>query len=97
MPLSVSSCVRLTNGVRLPLLGFGTSHNGGFSHGALAAALGDAGLVLIDTARRYGTEKLIGAAITKLAVERETLFITTKVWPADYGWGREGGKERFTK
>ena len=85
-PLHISSCVTLSNGVRLPLLGYGTSHHGGFSHAAFASALRDAGLVLIDTARRYGTEKLIGASIKKMGLSREKLFITTKVWPADYGW-----------
>ena len=42
-------------------------------------------LRLVDTARRYGTEKFIGPALQKIDVDRKKLFITTKVWPADYG------------
>ena len=85
MPLTITSCVTLSNGVKLPMLGYGTSHDGGFSHAAFGFAIREAGLTLVDTARRYGTEKFIGPAIKKLGVEREKLFITTKVWPADYG------------
>ena len=85
LPLTLSSFVFLANGVRLPLLGYGTSHQGGFSHAAFDAAINDAGICLIDTARRYGTEKLIGAAIKKSGIGRNKFFITTKVWPSDYG------------
>ena len=85
LPLTLSSFVFLANGVRLPLLGYGTSHQGGFSHAAFDAAINDAGICLIDTARRYGTEKLIGAAIKKSGMGRSKFFITTKVWPSDYG------------
>ena len=84
-PLTLDSFAFLANGVRLPLLGFGTSHHGGFSHAAFDAAVKDAGIRLIDTARRYGTEKLIGEAIRQSGIDRSRFFITTKVWPSDYG------------
>ena len=84
-PLSLSSFVFLANGVRLPLLGYGTTHQGGFSHAAFDAAIQDVGICLIDTARRYGTERLIGSALKKSGLCRNKFFITTKVWPSDYG------------
>lgn len=85
-PLCLDSFASLANGVRLPMLGFGTSHQGGFSRAAFDAAVEDAGIRLVDTARRYGTEKLIGQAIRESGIERSRFFITTKVWPSDYGY-----------
>jgi len=86
MPLTLATTVTLSNGVAIPLLGYGTSHHGGFSHAAFRFAVMETGLTLIDTARRYGTERLIGPALKKIGIDRKKLFITTKVWPADYGY-----------
>jgi diketogulonate reductase-like aldo/keto reductase len=35
---------------------------------------------------RYGTEFYIACAIEDAGVERENLFLTTKLWPADYDY-----------
>ena len=67
-----------------PLLGLGTSHQGGFSHEAVVAAL-RLGCRHIDTAQRYGSEGGVRRAVLEAAVEREELFITDKVWPGNYG------------
>lgn len=34
----------------------------------------------IDTARVYGTEAAVGAAIKKSGIDRSTIFLTTKLW-----------------
>ena len=39
-----------------------------------------AGYRHIDTARVYGTEPAVGAAIKKSGIPREEIFITTKLW-----------------
>ena len=41
----------------------------------------------IDTARRYGVEKYLGQAIEDSGIERTELFLSTKLWPQDYGKG----------
>ena len=41
----------------------------------------------IDTARRYGVEKYLGQAIEDSGIERSELFLSTKLWPQDYGKG----------
>lgn len=79
-------CITLRNGVEMPLLGYGTSHHGGHSHQALVHALKHAHYTHIDTAERYGSERNIGEDIKTSGVPREKLFITTKVWPASYGY-----------
>jgi diketogulonate reductase-like aldo/keto reductase len=81
----------LPNGLRIPLLGFGTWQMGGASSAdrshdkELVAAMRqfiDMGYTHIDTAEGYGathTEELVGQAIK--GYDRNDLFITTKVSP----------------
>eukprot|EP01062_Namystynia_karyoxenos_P033268 TRINITY_DN24483_c0_g1_i1.p1 TRINITY_DN24483_c0_g1~~TRINITY_DN24483_c0_g1_i1.p1 ORF type:complete len:279 (+),score=55.00 TRINITY_DN24483_c0_g1_i1:94-930(+) len=77
--------VRLSNGVEMPLLGFGLSHNqGGFDRDAVMAAIA-AGVRHFDTAKRYGTEEALGEAIRASGVPRSEFFLTSKLWPDDAG------------
>ncbi|HKY56008.1 MAG TPA: aldo/keto reductase, partial [Anaerolineales bacterium] len=79
----------------IPKLGFGTWKIGGGSYAdpkldstsltALRAAL-EIGYTHFDTAEMYGgghTEELLGQAIRGVGINRETLFITTKVMPSN--------------
>ncbi|XP_035276395.1 uncharacterized oxidoreductase ZK1290.5 isoform X1 [Anguilla anguilla] len=77
--------VPLANGLQIPILGLGTSHDGGYSHDAVLYALRECGVRHIDTARRYGCEAQLGVAVRESAIPREDLWITTKLWPGDYG------------
>lgn len=77
--------VVLRNGVRMPLLGLGTSHSGGYSQSAVVYSLQSCNYRLIDTAKRYGCEELLQKAIRKSEVPREELFLTSKLWCTDYG------------
>ncbi|KAM7287842.1 putative oxidoreductase ZK1290.5 [Ixodes scapularis] len=77
--------VELRNGVRMPILGLGTSHSGGYSHSTVVYALQECGYRLIDTAKRYGCEEFLHQAIRDSGVAREDLFLITKLWPRDYG------------
>lgn len=69
----------LSNGVSIPKLGLGTW----FIEGEKAVqAVCDAvkiGYRHIDTAQAYGNEKEIGEGIRKCGIDREKLFITTKL------------------
>ncbi|KAM4721851.1 putative oxidoreductase YtbE isoform 2-T3 [Rhinophrynus dorsalis] len=78
--------VTLSSGHHIPLLGLGMSHQGGYSHNALLYALTTCGIRHIDTAKRYGNEMLVGKAIAESGVKREELWVTTKLWPGDYGY-----------
>ncbi|XP_044156503.1 9,11-endoperoxide prostaglandin H2 reductase-like isoform X1 [Bufo gargarizans] len=78
--------VPLSSGHNIPILGLGMSHDGGYSHNALLYALRSCGIRHIDTAKRYGNEELVGKAISESGVKREELWITTKLWPGDYGY-----------
>ena len=45
-----------------------------------------AGYKSIDTAKVYGNERGVGEAIRAAGVDREDLFVTTKVWNSDQGY-----------
>ncbi|XP_022101744.1 uncharacterized protein LOC110985206 [Acanthaster planci] len=78
--------LQLSNGVRMPILGIGTSRVGGYSDEAVVHALGHCRVRHIDTARRYRCEDLVGVSLRKSGVAREEVFITSKVWPSEYGY-----------
>ena len=74
-------------GMRMPKLGFGTwKLKGEDAKDAVSHAL-DIGYRHIDTAQVYDNEGPVGEAIGKSSVDREDLFITTKVWMDRYARG----------
>ena len=79
--------VTLNNGVKMPKVGFGVYQikNQEQCKQAVLDAI-DAGYRLIDTAQSYGNEEAVGKAIQETSVPRNELFITTKVWVANYGY-----------
>jgi 2,5-diketo-D-gluconate reductase B len=67
------------HGAQIPALGFGTSPmTGGLAPDNVVAAL-RAGYRHIDTARKYGTERVVGEAMRASGVPRSEIFLTTKV------------------
>ena len=81
--------VTLNNGVKMPKVGFGVYRIKDHKQckQALLDAI-DAGYRLIDTAQSYGNEEAVGKAIQETQVPRSELFITTKVWVANYGYDK---------
>ncbi|XP_072130195.1 uncharacterized oxidoreductase ZK1290.5 isoform X1 [Mobula birostris] len=79
--------VELANGLKIPILGLGTSHRGGYSHSSIVYAVKECGIRHIDTAKKYGCESYLKKAIEESAVNHENLWITTKLWPEGYGYG----------
>lgn len=88
---SLESVFSLSNGVKMPCLGFGTwqSSDGEEAYNAVLSAL-RLGYRHIDTAAAYGNEKSVGRAIAdslkESSVKRSDLFITTKLWNEDHGY-----------
>lgn len=69
----------------IPQLGFGVWQvPDGEVDAAVATALA-AGYRSIDTARIYGNEDGVGRVLAATDIPRSELFVTTKVWPDDYG------------
>ena len=90
---SLKDTVTLPNGVRIPVIGFGTwqSPSGETAYNAVLSAL-RFGYRHIDTATAYGNEESVGKAIADYLREsgekRENLFITTKLANPDHGYER---------
>jgi diketogulonate reductase-like aldo/keto reductase len=55
----------------------------------------DVGYRLLDTAASYGNEEAVGAAIRSHGVDRDELFVTTKLWVQDASY--EGAKAAFER
>lgn len=70
----------LTNGVKIPKVGFGTWQipGGQPTYDAVSLAL-KAGYRHIDTAKAYRNEKSVGEAILDSDVDRENVFVTSKL------------------
>ena len=72
--------IELASGYTMPALGFGTwESTGNDCRRAVKHAL-DAGYTHIDSAAAYGNQHDIGQALKEYGVEREKLFITSKIF-----------------
>lgn len=81
--------VRLNSGYDMPQLGIGTfmaSDDKQAKQSVLTALR--AGYRLIDTAHAYRDERGVGAAIRESEVPREDIFLTSKLWPTEFGEGK---------
>jgi methylglyoxal/glyoxal reductase len=87
MQTIVEAVAELNNGVKIPRLGLGVyqSPPGQLTRKAVEYAL-KVGYRHIDTARIYGNESDVGAAIRESGISREDVFVTTKLWNGDQGY-----------
>lgn len=70
----------LNNGVRLPAVGFGTwDVRGEKGEQCILDAL-ELGYRLIDTARMYDNEEIVGKAVRASGLPRQDVFLTTKLY-----------------
>lgn len=82
----MNATVDLGHGVHIPQLGFGVFQvPPAETQRAVSDAL-RAGYRHIDTARIYDNEEGVGAALAESGIDREDLFITTKLWNSDQGF-----------
>ena len=79
--------VKLNNGVDMPILGFGVYQIPKEETKRCVLDAIKVGFRAIDTAQSYFNESEVGDAIKECGVPREELFITTKVWIDNYGYG----------
>lgn len=69
----------LNNGIKMPLVGFGTFKLGGETCTEAVTAAIKSGYRMIDTAEAYGNEKAVGDGIKQSGIDRKELFLVTKV------------------
>jgi len=87
MSAPLDRSVTLPGGVRMPILGLGVfqSPPGKVTREAVKAAL-ELGYRHVDTARVYGNERDVAAAIAESGLARAEVFVTTKLWNSDQGY-----------
>ena len=78
--------VTLSNGVKMPILGYGVYQVTQAECERCVLDALDVGYRSIDTAQSYFNEEQVGSAIRKSGVPREDIFLTTKVWIEHYGY-----------
>ena len=86
--MSAVPSLAMNNGIQIPQLGFGV-----FlippeeTEKAVSEAL-SAGYRLIDTAQGYRNEEGVGAAISSAGIQRDELFVTTKLTNSEHGYDK---------
>lgn len=74
----------LQNGLKMPMLGYGTIGQAGEQIADNVAFALRHGYELIDTANRYGNEVEVGRGLKKSGLKREDYFLETKLGPTLY-------------
>jgi 2,5-diketo-D-gluconate reductase A len=82
----VPTTLTLNNGVEMPALGFGVFQTPPDETTAAVETALRVGYRHIDTAAAYDNERGVGDAIRRRGVDRDDVFIETKVWISDYGY-----------
>ncbi len=83
---NLKDCFELSNGVKVPCLGFGTYLMPAEETKASVIEALKIGYRHIDTACAYGNEIPVGEAIKESGIAREEIFVTTKHWIVDRGY-----------
>lgn len=81
--------VKLNNGVEMPRFGIGTylQPSDKTCEQSCLTAL-KAGYRHIDTAHAYYDEAGVGRAVRESGIPREEIWVTSKLWPTEYGEGK---------
>lgn len=82
--LTINSKALLNNKVEMPYLGLGTYNIRGSKAENIVDCAFETGYRHFDTATYYKNEEELGQAFKKYS--REELFITTKIWPNEFGY-----------
>ena len=79
----------LNNGVRMPQFGLGLYMipDGDEAYNAVRTALAE-GYRHFDCAHAYQNERGLGRALKDSGVERDSVWVTSKLWPNEYGEGK---------
>jgi len=87
------------HGAAIPKLGFGTFPLKDDDARRMVAYALKTGYRHIDTAQMYANEAEVGEAIANAGVPRDEIFLTTKVWPDNFGDGpfQKSVEESLTK
>lgn len=78
----------LSNGVRMPVIGYGVFQIPPERTERCVRDALEVGYRLIDTAQAYGNEAGVGKAIRESGIDRGEVFVTSKVWVSNMNYER---------
>ncbi len=78
--IMIMETIRLNNGVEMPMTGFGTYQISAAQTERCVLDALNIGYRHIDTAQCYGNERAVGNAVKHSGLNRDEVFITTKIW-----------------
>lgn len=95
---NLDSTIELNNGIEMPIFGLGLyrAQSGETTHNAIKWAY-ETGYRLFDTAQIYGNEADVGVGLKNLRINRDEVFVTTKLWNANHGSNLESSFEQSLK
>jgi 2,5-diketo-D-gluconate reductase A len=76
----------LSDSVTIPQLGFGVFQVDPATTQQVVETALEVGYRHLDTARIYGNERGVGQALAASGLDRDDVFLTTKLWNADQGY-----------
>lgn len=87
--LMMQTYIKLNDGTEIPQFGLGVYQvpEGETTFNAVLDAL-KMGVRHIDTAHAYQNERSVGKAVKASDIPREEIWITSKLWPSEYGEGK---------
>ena len=80
--------IKLSNGVKMPQMGYGVYQ---VTPSEAERCVSDAlsvGYRMVDTAQAYANEEGVGSAVKKSGIARDEVFIVSKIWISNYGYGK---------
>ena len=83
---NINSTFNLNNSVKIPCVGYGTFRTpADVAEKAVKEAIAT-GYRHIDTAAVYGNEEAVGKGIKDSGIDRQDLFVTSKLWNTNRGY-----------
>lgn len=83
---SIYDCYTLSNGVRIPCVGYGTYKAADGNGSAVIRMALEAGYRYFDTASFYQTETYVAQALRDSGISRSEVFLASKMWKDEMGY-----------
>ncbi|MDR1653828.1 MAG: aldo/keto reductase [Prevotellaceae bacterium] len=80
--------LKLNNGLEMPQFGLGTYQMSNEDCKQACLTAFHNGYRHVDCAHAYRNERGLGEAVKESGIPREELWITSKLWPSEYGEGK---------
>jgi diketogulonate reductase-like aldo/keto reductase len=84
--MNINHSVKLNDGMEIPVLGLGTYKSTGAEVVKAVLYALEIGYRHFDTASFYTNETEIGKALKESGINREEVFLTSKIWNSDQGY-----------